>query len=707
MPLFYSIFRNFASKYTLFIIMAQKNRNTFHNNKKATISTKPSFSTPKQQSAEKKSFSISPKVQMVFAVIALLVFIATAAYLLITKNAEVLFMAQDRNLYVGTNAFLSEMLDKPGGLLAYAGAYLTQLFYNPTIGASLLIAIWCIIYGCTIKAFRLGCKWAFLAVIPIACLLTSVVDLGYWIYYLKQPGYYFRESLGFLCVMICVYGISLLNKKTTIQSISIVALTAVAYYAIGWYSLLMPAYIVMQKVFSEGPDKKSKIITAAISIISIGLIPLIAYNYSYTEIRLEDAWNSGFPLFKADATEDYYREYPFMVLAVAPLFFPIITWATKKLELKGGVAFAYLIVYALVALYGVPYVCNALNFEDYNYRAEMRMYRATDENDWDKVLEEASSYETTPTREMVILNHIALMNKGTLGSQLFRYNNFGEAPKVDTVGITERRVLNSLGKLETALDEKGNAIIDTLMLRVHMVQTAGPIIYYNHAKTNFASRWCIENAVEYGYSISIMKILAKCAIVNGEWDVARKYLKNLQKTMYYKDWADNYMKLVDNPKLIEEYHEFDYVRELYNHMGTVLDGDNGLCEMYLLNYFANTMNKDSKQLQELTLAYSMIQKDIQLFWPRFFLYAQLHRGEKMPVHYQEAAYLYGNLEHQVDISGMPFDKEVPESYASFQQISQSYLQQGMSVEQVRDAMKANFGHTFYWFYFFCRNVKSY
>ena len=129
-------------------------------------------------------------------------------------------------------------------------------------------------------------------------------------------------------------------------------------------------------------------------------------------------------------------------------------------------------------------------------------------------------------------------------------------------------------------------------------------------------------------------------------DVARKYLDILKTTIYYKDWAENLMPILDNPKLIDEHHEFDSVRELRDHMGTVLDGDNGLCEMYLLNYFSNTMNKDSKLLQELTLNYALIQKDIQLFWPRFFLYAELHKGDEMPTHYQEAAYLYGNLEPQ-------------------------------------------------------------
>lgn len=245
-------------------------------------------------------------------------------------------------------------------------------------------------------------------------------------------------------------------------------------------------------------------------------------------------------------------------------------------------------------------------------------------------------------------------------------------------------------------------------LKIHMVQTAAPLIYYYHGKTNFASRWCIENSVEFGYNFSNLKILARCALVGGEMELAKKYLDILSTSLFYRDWAMRLMPITKDPKLIKNYQEFDTVRELRDHMGSVLDGDNGLCEMYLLNYFSNTMRKDSKLLQELTLNYAMVQKDIQLFWPRFLVYAQLHPNEEMPVHYQEAAYLYGQLEPQsMNTSRMPFDEKVVERYQGFQQLSQSLLQTGMKAEEVGEAMKSSYGDTFYWFYFFSRNVHSY
>ena len=98
-------------------------------------------------------------------------------------------------------------------------------------------------------------------------------------------------------------------------------------------------------------------------------------------------------------------------------------------------------------------------------------------------------------------------------------------------------------------------------------------------------------------------------------------------------------------------------------------------------------------------------KDIDMFWPRFFHYATLHPKDHMPKHYQEAAYLYGHLENKVDISKMPFDKDVVDSYNEFMAAAQTY--QGMTEEQMKPMMYDRFGGTFYFEYFFTRNQKSY
>ena len=94
-----------------------------------------------------------------------------------------------------------------------------------------------------------------------------------------------------------------------------------------------------------------------------------------------------------------------------------------------------------------------------------------------------------------------------------------------------------------------------------------------------------------------------------------------------------------------------------------------------------------------------------MFWPRFFDYGRTHANIQMPIHYQEAAYLYGNLEHEVDISKMPFSQQVKSDYAAFMDLANNATSE--SEDEMRPIFYTRFGHTFYYNYFFVHNLLLY
>ena len=670
--------------------MAKKHRGTQTSattGKPYSAATKPAPSpaskgqTTKVEKQDDKATGTSRTAEIIIGVAVTLAIIALGAFHLIVRNSDVLFMAQSKSFFTTNEQFLTECMQQPGGMVTYFASFLTQFFYNPVLGSSIMIGIWVVTLWLSKFAFKVKTTWVAVLAIPVMCLLVSMIDTGYWIYYLKQEGYWFHGTVGYFITIVMVFIYSLFAKFCDRTTTTVVI--ALTYPLFGWYSLLALLYTAAISVMRKGKNTKFKdrFVQPIVAIVLMVVVPLLLCQF-YSAIRICDGWFVGFPSFTNDKVHSIVPEIPFIILAIAPFFFPLLPRHKQKSEGKTGLVFGNAIVAYAVTAVIVILSCiwtEKSDFQNYNYHAEMRMYRAADEQQWDKVLDEMTALPGDASRQMVLLKNIALFNKGEAGTKMFRYNNMGEPPANE---------------------------YDTL--HVHMVQTAAPLIYYYHGKTNFAYRWCIENSVEFGYDFDNLKMLARCALVGGEMDVARKYLEILKTSIYYKEWAEHLMPITKNPELIKKYPEFDSVRELRDHMGSVLDGDNGLVEMYLLNYFSNTMNIDSKLLQEMTLNYAMVQKDISLFWPRFFQYATLHQGGEMPVHYQEAAYLYGKLEPEnVDISGMPFDQRVIDSYNSFQQVSQSLLQQNMSTEQVGEAMKSAYGDTFYWFYFFCRNIHSY
>lgn len=592
-----------------------------------------------------------------------------AAYMLIAKNSDYLYMCQENSLFVADSSFFDMQTRVPGGFMAWIGCFLTQLFYTPWVGAVVLILLWAAIYFLTIKAFRISSPYQPLALIIPAALLCSVIGIGYWFYYIKIQGYWFTETVGVLMMALALY-ISTLIKNRWANIAWMVVWTFIGYIAFGWYALLGTLCMGIRNyrsVYHCG--------AAALSIIAV---PIICYQF-YTQTILSRAWIAAFPLFQVDIYTSTVLIIPFIVIALAFILFAYFRLDTKWEDIRTKSQRSYLTQIALYAtIFGIGACVWNSHISDFNYHSEMRMYRAIDEARWNDVLSESADVEIHPTREQVLFRNIALMNTGKLGTSMFRYDNKTIPPAT----------FDSLG--------------------VHMVQTNGPITYMNYARTNFATRWCIENGVEYGFTIDRYKILVRSSLVNGEYDVAQKYINILKKTMNYKKWAERYEAVNGDSTKIAALPELTNICELHNHFRSVLDGDEGLIEMYLLNYFSHTQNKDSKFLQELTLAFALISKDIEQFWPKFFLYATLHEQEEMPIHYQEAAFLYGNLEHQVDISTMPFNQElIVNRYNNFQQMSQALLRQGMDTEQVGEAMRPAYGDTFWWFYFFCRNIQSY
>lgn len=604
-----------------------------------------------------------------------ILFAVFAWIMLAVMNNDTLYTLQERSLFIDDQSFWHQCMATPAGWVRWLGCYFTQFFHYPALGTSIIIGIWLATYVIILKAFSIKREWSPIALTPLFAMLGGVIGLGYWLYSHKLPGHPFAENIALLMTALACLADKQISTPWK-RYVWIVVWTFGAYPLLGWWTLLGTAVMTIRAIVGN-----KELYSLLIGSASILVAPLLWY-YHYSQMRLTDAWVIGFPIFESGEYTSWLMSLPYFIMAfvvIALATIPVIHLQRPALStLK--TAILSLSVFILSAI-----GCWIINFDDYNYQAEMRMYRQAEKSDWKAVLQEAAKWETIPTRQMVILKNIALTNVRQLGNMAYRYDNRGLLPHTRD------------------------------SLKVHMALTAAPMLHLNYGKFNYATRWAIENSVEYGWQVAFLKILAKCAILNGEHQLANKYTSLLGKTTFYRDYAEKLQTVNrelqqsgDKKKAASDLG-LSAAYELHSHFNNDLDSDNGLCEMYLLHHFSNTMNIDSKLLQEVTLNYAMISKNIQLFWPRFFQYATLHAGEDIPIHYQEAAYLYGTLEPQtVSIKNMPFDKlRIVDRYKRFNETINGHVSRGMTVEQASEACYKQFGDTFWWFYFFCNNVKSY
>lgn len=566
----------------------------------------------------------------------LVLFVAFVSYILYI-NSDVLYTAHDRSEYFGGAYFFSQLAAQPFGIMQYAGAWLTQLYHYPALGASVLVALWCLIFWVGKKAFRLEKGAAALMLLPVACLLVSMVDLGYWIYVLNLRGYWFSQTLGYLVLLLLLWAAGGTSRLWHIVWFVVVL---ALYPVLGWFSLLF----VLCLALSRKPDW-----VALCGVVMVLFAGNIWHSLAYSYMKLDDVLLAGFPRFET-ATDSLPRlTIPFWMLAGVSVVIASVGKYLKMWLLPVG--------YALV---GMAMVWTMM-YQDKNFTDEMRMIRCATDDDWEGVVAVAKENDT-PSRTMVILKNIALMNTGELLSKSFKIGG-----------------------------NDGEEIHDPDSLNLNIMHIASPLVYYNYGKQNFGIRWGIENAVNVGYSPFYLKMLARMAVATGEKEMATRYTELLQSNLFYKDW-----KPAPPSKKIALFQELFL---------DVLDSDENSCERYLISIFSKAYDVDEIDLIEVALFYSMIYREPSRFWSALYNYGLQFKGKVLPLHVQEAYVMYRD---KFPAENFPFEVKVnstvEERYQRYWNMGVKYAKQGKNQQLIGEALREKWGDTYWWFNSFGRTA---
>ena len=608
-----------------------------------------------------------------------------AGLALVGQESELMLRSQEINLWLPTTAFWESLSQYPGWGVTWLSCYLTQFFYHPWLGTTLMVLLWLGITVLLVRAYHLNGAWRLLPLLVCAALMAAYVQTGYWVYFQKLPGHMMVPSVGLFLATLALWVASLIRNRWLHLGWTIVV-GLLAYPLMGMWGLGATILAGTQHLTRGQRPKAADALAPLVALLLVVVVPRICYQHFFVAANADYLYVAAMPSMRvAMESFDVYR-HPYYAMALAV----VLSFAASFLPMRNrrgailswGLAAALLIVAHL----SVKHVW----YHDTNFQKEMAMNRLVDEGRWEEVLAVARDgrSDVKPTRLMVCYKNIAIFRLGRAGNEMYHYPE-GSTPQ------------NAPWKM-------------------HLPQVGGKHLYYQFGKANFCYRWCMEDGVEYGWSIETLKLMARTSLLNREWAVARKYLNLLRRTTFHRAWAERYAAVLDHPEamdlrtletsiqegkpLLNERltNEFVPIMHLMNYRDR-LDGDNGLVEMYLLSTFSHGNGTDP-YFQELTLIAALQMKDIDLFWPRFRTYAQMHPNDPMPLHYQEAAYLYGHLENKVNITQMPFSPTVVDTYKRFMDFNTKCG--AMSDEQKAVAFYPQFGHTFYYFYFLVRGQKT-
>ena len=452
-------------------------------NNRLTLSNESAFYTQKMI---KISFATphfdfgSKKLTTIILYVSLLTFILFAVYLLYL-NKEVLYTANDRSEFIYGSPFFHQLMSKPFGLMQYVGAWLTQLFYEPVVGAGVLLLIWVLIYIVGAKTFRLQGSASALMLLPVACLLTSVVDLGYWIYISTIRGYWFSQSVAYLIMLSLLWVARSTPRK---WHLAWYVLGVCIYPVLGWFALLFVLCLAL-----IGKLSWRELLGGLLLLLTASIWHTQFYSY----LRFDDVALAGFPRFVTPIDSAEHLSIPFILLGVVSILIPL---CGKFLQRS--------LVPLLCAVAGICFAWTQM-FQDQNYMDEMRMVRYASDDNWKGVLA-ISEGNKKPTTTMVFLKNIALMNEGGLFDRSFKLGN-------DAVNLTNPDSLH-----------------------VSLLDIASPLVYYNYGMMNEAIRLNFENAIQAGFSPFYLKMLSRCALATGDQKLFERYTALLHHHPFLSNW---------------------------------------------------------------------------------------------------------------------------------------------------------------------------
>ena len=461
------------------------------------------------------------------------------------------FQEQYQMFLFDTGYFL-ERIVLPGGLADYISEFLVQFYYMPVLGgaiiALLLMGIQAAVWG-LMKQY--GARHDF----P-GYLLSFLPSIALWCAMGDQ-----NVLLSFVVALFGALVIGWIHNRFHNRLVKVVfelVSTALVYWFLGPVVFLYAALMIgdtLKNAKQKGNVFSGIGYSAVILILTIAWILLTTQTLQY-------------PLYRIFAGLNYYR-YPG---TISPLPFVVMVWAVvipflgmipchrkslqKLQQSKVVIVLSYVLV-IVASWFGIKASFDEMTYELIDYDFLVRTEQ------WDKIIEKAEKKQATTPLSVSCVN-LALSQKGVLADRLFEfYQNGGE-------GLFPTFTRDMISPVSTA----------EIFFRLGMVNDA--------ERYMFEAQEAIPN---YRKSARLTRRIIECEIINGNYQVAAKLLRRLQKTLFYSNWANQTMALLGNEKAINRHPIYGKLRKYREKKQDFLFSDREMDQMLGLLFLNDNHNR--------------------------------------------------------------------------------------------------------------------
>ncbi len=480
------------------------------------------------------------------------------------------FQEQYQMFLFDTNYFL-ERIVLPGGLADYISEFLVQFYYMPVLGgviiALLLIGIQAVVWG-LMKQY--GARHDF----P-GYLLSFLPSIALWCAMGDQ-----NVLLSFVVALFGALLMGWIHNRFHNRLVKVVfelVSTALVYWFLGPVVFLYAVLMIgdtLKNALQKGSILSGIGYSACILVLTVAWILLSTQTLQYPVSRLFLGLN-------------YYR-YPgvtflliYIVMALAA-FIPFLgmlhphSSALQKWQKSKWVMVASYVIVLFASVLGIRTSFDELTYEMIDYDFWIRTEQ------WNKIIEHAEKKPATSPLGVSSVN-LALSQTGQLPDRLFEfYQNGAEG-------------------LFPAFSRDMTSPVSTSE------------VFYRLGMVNDAERYMFEaqEAIpNFRKSARLTRRIAECEIINGNYEVAAKLLRRLQKTLFYSNWANQMMALLGNEKAINRHPIYGKLRKYREKKQDFLFSDQEMDQMLGL-LFLN--DKSNKMAYEYLMCYVLLQRDFNKF----------------------------------------------------------------------------------------------
>ena len=480
-------------------------------------------------------------------------------------------LSEQYQMFLFDTGYFLERIVLPGGLADYISEFLVQFYYMPVLGgaiiALLLMGIQAAVWG-LMKQY--GARHDFPGYLP-----SFLPSIALWCAMGDQ-----NVLLSFVVALFGALVIGWIHNRFHNRLVKVgfeLVSTALVYWFLGSVVFLYAAPMIGDTLKNA---KQKRNVFSGIGYSVCILVLTIAWILLTTQTL-------QYPLYRIFAGLNYYR-YPG---AISPLPFVVMVWAVvipflgmipcrqkslqKLQQSKVVIVLSYVLV-IVASWFGIKASFDEMTYELIDYDFLVRTEQ------WDKIIEKAEKKPATTPLSVSCVN-LALSQKGMLADRLFEfYQNGGE-------GLFPTFTRDMISPVSTA----------EIFFRLGMVNDA--------ERYMFEAQEAIPN---YRKSARLTRRIIECDIINGNYKVAAKLLRRLQKTLFYSNWANQTMALLGNEKAINRHPIYGKLRKYREKKQDFLFSDREMDQMLGL-LFPN--DNHNKMAYEYLMCYELLQRDMEKF----------------------------------------------------------------------------------------------